>query len=143
MIKSFKIDYKGSKETVEYETELTFGETEAIINQAIDLTDIQKPKIKLGPFRIQILLKTLRKAPFAYKVDLSIKGVPNSVITEVLDHIMDDYPLVNFLGDWMTSFMGSEAVRESPSEPTDSVQSSSDGPKKKPTSTGQSSSKSS
>ena len=56
--KSFEIDYKGNKETVEYETELSFGETESIINQSLDLSDINKPKIKLGNFRMQILLKT-------------------------------------------------------------------------------------
>ena len=47
VIKSFEVCYKGNKETIEYETELSFGETEAIINTAIDLTDIQKPKVNL------------------------------------------------------------------------------------------------
>ena len=37
VIKSFEIDYQGNKETVEYETELSFGDTEAIINQSLDL----------------------------------------------------------------------------------------------------------
>ena len=133
--KTFKIQYKCNEEEVEYETELSFGETEAIINQSIDLTDIQKPKVRIGPFRMQILLKTLRKAPFSFKVDATIKSVPNSVINNILDHIMEDYPLVNFLGDWMTSFMGSEVESELPSEPTPSVQPSSGGPKKKPTNT--------
>lgn len=140
-IKSFYVCYKGKQEQVEYETELTFGETEAIINSSIDLTDIQKPKVKIGPFRMQILLKTLRKAPFPYKADISIKAQPNNLINKILDRVMEDYPLVNFLGDWMTSFMGSEVESELPSEPTPSVQPSTDGPKKKPTNTEQSSSK--
>jgi len=139
VIKSFEIDWQGSKEMIEYETELTFGETESIINTALDLSDIQKPKIKLGPFRMQILLRTLRKAPFGFKNDLSIKSIPNKVANDILNNIMEDYPLVNFLGDWMTSFMGSEAVNELQSEPTPSVQSSSDGQKKKPTNTKQAS----
>ena len=134
-IKSFEIDYEGNKETVEYETELSFGDTEAIINQSLDLSDIQKPKVKIGNFRKLILLKTLRKAPFPFKVEASINGVPNKVINEVLDQIMQDYPLVNFLGDWMTSFMGSEVVSEPQSESTPSVQQSSDGPSKKQTNT--------
>ena len=137
VIKSFTISYKGKQEPVEYETELTFGETEAIINSSLDLTDIQKPRVKLGNFRMQILLKTLRKAPFGYRTDLQLKGVSNKVMNDVLDHIMEDYPLVNFLGDWMRSFMGSEEENESPSEPTPSVQSSSGGPKKKQMNTAQ------
>jgi hypothetical protein len=143
VIKSFKIDYRGQKEVVEYETELSFGETESIINTSIDLSDIQKPKVRLGNFRMQILLKTLRKAPFSFKTDLSIKGVPNKTANDILDQIMKDYPLVNFLGDWMTSFMGSQEEKEPQSEPTHSVQSNTDGPKEKQTNTEQSSSKNS
>lgn len=135
VIKSFEIDYQGNKETVEYETELSFGDTEAIINQSLDLSDIQKPKVKIGNFRKLILLKTLRKAPFPFKVEASINGVPNKVINEVLDQIMQDYPLVNFLGDWMTSFMGLPVENEPQSESTLSVQQSSDGPSEKQTST--------
>lgn len=143
VVKSFTIDYQGQKETIEYETELSFGETESIINTSIDLSDIQKPKVKLGNFRMQILLKTLRKAPFGFKNELAIKGVPNSTANAILDKIMIDYPLVNFLGDWMTSFMGSQEEKEPQSEPTPSAQSSMDGPKEKQTNTGQHSSKNS
>ena len=132
-IKSFLVDYKGSKETVEYETELSFGETEGIINQSLDLTDIQHPKVKIGNFRMQILLKTLRKAPFSYANEIVLKSIPNNTINSILDHIMQDYPLVNFLGDWMTSFMGSEEVKEQLSDSTPTVQSNSDGQKKKQT----------
>ena len=140
-IKSFLVDYKGSKETVEYETELSFGETEGIINQSLDLTDIQHPKVKIGNFRMQILLKTLRKAPFSYANEIVLKSIPNNTINSILDHIMQDYPLVNFLGDWMTSFMGSEEVKEQLSDSTPTVQSNSDGQKKKQTNTVHSSSK--
>jgi|TARA_R100000951_G_scaffold40518_1_gene34323 hypothetical protein len=140
-IKSFLVDYKGSKETVEYETELSFGETEGIINQSLDLTDIQHPKVKIGNFRMQILLKTLRKAPFSYANEIVLKSIPNNTINSILDHIMQDYPLVNFLGDWMTSFMGSEEVKEQLSDSTPTVQSNSDGQKKKQTNTVPSSSK--
>ncbi len=143
VLKSFMIDFNGKQEEVSYETELTFGETEQIINQSIDLTDIQHPKVKIGPFRINILMKALRKAPFSFLADISVKAQPNSVINAILDKVMEDYPLVNFLGDWMTSFMGSEVESELPSELTPSAQPSTDGPKKKQTSTEQSSSKSS
>lgn len=142
-IKTFDITYDGNHEEIQYETELSFGETEAIINQSLDLTDIQHPKVKLGNFRMQIVLKTLRKAPFNFKTDLAIKGVSNKVINEIIDHIIVDYPLVNFLGDWMTSFMGSEEEKEQPSESTPTVQPSTDGPKEKQTNTQRSSSKSS
>ena len=59
VIKSFEIDYNGNKETIEYETCLSFGDTEAIINQSLDLSDIQKPKVKLGNFLQRSFLNLL------------------------------------------------------------------------------------
>ena len=46
MIKSFKIDYNGVKEPIEYEDDITFGELEAILNQCLDMTEVNKPKVK-------------------------------------------------------------------------------------------------
>jgi len=140
VIKSFEIDYKGKKETVEYETELNFGETEAIINNSIDLSDVNKPKLKLANYRKLLVLKALRKAPFPFKNEMQINGVSNKVIQRVLEEITKDFPLVDFLGDWMMSFMGSQEENESLSEPTPSVQSSSDGQNEKQMSTEPSSS---
>jgi hypothetical protein len=143
MIKSFEICYKGKPETIEYETELTFGETEALVNKSIDLSDINKPKINLGNFRILILTKALRKAPWTLGNENFIKSQPSSIINQVLDHLMEDYPLADFLGDWMTSFMGSQVESDSVSEPTPTVQPDSDGPKRKQTNTKPNGSKSS
>jgi hypothetical protein len=142
-IKSFEVCYKGSPATIEYETELTFGETEGIIQQSIDLSDINKPKIKLKEFRMAILLKTIKKAPWQVGNANYVNAQPNAVINQVLEHIMQDYPLADFLGEWMTSFMGSTMESDSVSESTPTVQSDSDGPKEKQTSTKQGGSKSS
>jgi len=142
VLKSFEIDYKGNKETIEYETELSFGETEAIINNSIDLSDINKPKIKIANYRKLLLQKSLRKAPFQFKTEQQINAVSNRIMQEVLSEITKEFPLVDFLGDWMMSFMGSPEESESPSEPTPSVQSSSDGQSEKQMSTEPSSSKS-
>lgn len=140
VLKSFEIDYKGKKETVEYETELNFGETETIINNSVDLSDINKPKIKIANYRRLLLLKTIKKAPFPFNGEAALNSVSNKVMNDVLAEITKDYPLVNFLGDWMMSFMGSAEENELPSEPTPSVQQSSDGPSEKQTNTEPSSS---
>ena len=140
VLQSFEIDFKGKKETVEFETELSFGDTELIINKSVDLTDVNKPKINIANYRKLLLLKTIRTAPFTFKNEQQINAVPNKTMNIVLENISKEYPLVNFLGDWMTSFMGSVEESDSPSEPTPSVQPSSDGPKKKQTTTEPSSS---
>lgn len=143
VLKTFEVCYKGTKSTIEYETELNFGETEELVNKSVDLTDINKPKIKLGDFRSLILLKTLKKAPFPFTNIAHIRNQPSKLVNEILDHIMEDMPLADFLGDWMTSFMGSKVENNSASESTDTVQLDSDGPKKKQTNTKQDGSKSS
>ena len=140
VLESFTVYFKGKKEIIEFETELSFGDTELIINKSVDLSDVNKPKINIANYRRLLLLKTIKKAPFGFANEQQINAVPNKVMNEVLEKISKEYPLVNFLGDWMTSFMGSVEENDLPSEPTPSVQPSSDGPKEKQTTTEPSSS---
>ena len=134
VIKSFEIDFNGKKETIEYENELTFGETEDIVNRSVDMSDINKPKIKLADFRMMILAKTLKKAPFPIDNIAHIRNQKSKVINDVLEHIMEDLPLADFLGDWMTSFVGSQVVSDLPLEPMPIVPLDSDGQSDKQTS---------
>ena len=59
-IKNFEIDWEGSKATIEYEDDLTFGELESVINNCVDLSDVTKPKVNIPNYRQTILLKVIR-----------------------------------------------------------------------------------
>ena len=105
-LKTFTIDFKGAKAEIEYEDDLTFGELEAILQKCIDLSDISKPKVDIPKYRYQILLKVLRKAPFAVGDSTAIRNLKNKEANAIMKEVMKDYPLVKFLEAWVETFTG-------------------------------------
>ena len=110
--KTFTVDYKGAKAEIEYEDDLTFGELEAILQNCIDLSDIAKPKVDIPKYRYQILLKVLRKAPFAVGDSSAIRNLKNTEANAIMKEVMKDYPLVKFLEAWVETFTGSLTEEE-------------------------------
>ena len=111
-IKNFVIDWNGANETIEYEDDLTFGELEAILQNCIDLSDIAKPKVDIPKYRYQILLKVLRKAPFAVGDSAAIRNLKSTQANKIMQEVMKDYPLVKFLEAWVETFTGLQTKDE-------------------------------
>lgn len=107
VLKSFEIDWEGGKETVEYEDDLTFGELEAILSATLDLSDLQNPKVDIPKYRMSILTKVLRKAPFPVGDTNSIRTLKSSTAKIVIREVMKSFPLAKFLEDWVETFTGS------------------------------------
>ena len=105
-LQTFKITWEGKKELIEYEDDLTFGELEAILANAVDLSDVTKPKVNLPEYRQAILLKTLRKAPFKVGDVVTLRNLKSSVVNDVLKGVLKSFPLSKFLEQWMGSFVG-------------------------------------
>jgi len=110
-IKSFDITYEGKKEIIEYEDDLTFGELESILNATVDMSDVTKPKVNIPQYRQSILLKVLRKAPFALGDQVAIRNLKSTVAKQILTGVMVDFPLAKYLEDWMVTFVGSDNVK--------------------------------
>jgi hypothetical protein len=119
-IKSFEIDWNGSAETIEYEDDLTYGELDAILQNCIDLSDMQKPKVDIPKYRFQILLKVIKKAPFTVNDAVAIRNLKSKQANIIMKEVMKDFPLANFLGDWVESFTGSPNPTEQDSQFTTS-----------------------
>ena len=117
-LKTFQIDYNGEKAVIEYEDDLKFGELESIVSRAVDLSDPSKPKVNIPQYRIDIVQKVLRKAPFKTGDLVAIRNQPNSVITQIISGVMKDYPLGKFLTDWVETFGGKETEQNSTSYTT-------------------------
>ena len=130
-IKTFKINWEGKKEIMEYEDDLTFGELEAIVNISVDLSDVTKPKVDLPKYRMNILTKVLRKAPFQIDDATAIRNLKSKVAKQIISEVMKDYPLMRFLEDWMVTFVGTPDQTSSPTESTTSLQKVSAGIKSK------------
>ena len=132
-IKTFEIDYGDppKKEIMEYEDDLTFGELENIVDQSIDLSDVSKPKVNIPKYRMAILTKVLRKAPFPTNDANAIRNLKNKVVKQIISEVMKDYPLMRFLEDWMVTFVGTPEAMSLPTESTTSLPKASAGTKSK------------
>ena len=131
VLQTFKITWEGKKELVEYEDDLTFGELEAILANAVDLSDVTKPRVNLPAYRQDILLKTLRKAPFKVGDVVTLRNLRSSVVNDVLRGVLKSFPLSKFLEQWMASFIGDTSDLKIEEITTTSSQESSAGQKKK------------
>ena len=118
VLKSFEIDWEGKKEIVEYEDDLTFGELENIVNQSVDLSDVAKPKVNIPKYRINILTKVIKKAPFPTNDMVAIRNLKSKVAKGIISEVMKDYPLMRFLEDWMVTFVGTQGQVNLPTEST-------------------------
>ena len=130
-LQTFKITWEGKKELIEFEDDLTFGELEAILANAVDLSDVTKPRVNLPESRQSILLKTLRKAPFKVGDIVTLRNLKSSVVNDVLRGVLKSFPLSKFLEQWMGSFVGNIDEVKIEENTITSSQPSSAGTKKK------------
>ena len=133
MIKSFEIPWdNNTKETVSYEDDITFGDLEAILNQCLDMTQVNEPKVNLPLYRQLILTAVITKAPFAIKEVASVRNLKASQAKIIMKEVMKDYPLAKYLEEWVETFVG-QAIIEEPVVSTTSSQGNSVGRKTKST----------
>jgi len=133
MIKSFEIPWDNNiKETISYEDDITFGDLEAILNQCLDMTQVNEPKVNLPLYRQLILTAVITKAPFAIKEVASIRNLKASQAKIIMKEVMKDYPLAKYLEEWVETFVG-QAITEEPVVSTTSSQGNSVGRKTKST----------
>ena len=130
-LKSFELDIDGKKEIIEYEDDTLFGELEAIVNVSVDLSDVTKPKVDLPKYRMNILTKALRKAPFPIDDATAIRNLKAKTAKKIISEVMKDYPLMRFLEDWMVTFVGTQDQTSSPTESITSLPKASAGTKSK------------
>ena len=111
MIKSFEIPWdNNTKETVSYEDDITFGELEAILNQCLDMTQVNEPKVNLPLYRQLILTAVITKAPFKVKEVASIRNLKTSTAKIIMKEVMKDYTLAKYLEEWVETFVGQDIV---------------------------------
>jgi hypothetical protein len=128
------ITYNGKPAVVEFEDSLTFGDTELLIGNSVDLTDVTKPKIDLPKYRINLLSLTIKKAPFKTGDVNILKMQDSKIIKSILKEIVKVHPLTTYIEDWMETFMSSEELNNLDTQSTTTVPASSDGTKKQSTS---------
>ena len=125
------ITYNGKPAVVEFEDSLTFGDTETLIGNSVDISDVTKPKIDIQRYRLNLLVLTIKKAPFKTGDITTIKMTDSKVIKSILKEIVKIHPLTTYIEDWMETFMSSQDMNNLDIPSTTTVPRNSAGTKKK------------
>jgi len=125
------ITYNGKPAVVEFEDSLTFGDTEMLIGNSVDISDVTKPKIDIQRYRLNLLVLTIKKAPFKTGDVTTIKMTDSKVIKSILKEIVKIHPLTTYIEDWMETFMSSQDMTNLDIPSTTTVPRNSAGTKKK------------
>ena len=126
-----KITYKDKEEIVEFEDSLSFGDTEKLVNDSVDLSDVTKPKIDLAKYRMNLLVMTIKKAPFKTGDITTLNMMDGKIVRAILKEIVKIHPLTVYIEDWMETFISSEDLNNSDTQSTTTVPASSVGTKQK------------
>ena len=127
------IIYNGKPAVVEFEDSLTFGDTETLIGNSVDISDVSKPKIDIQRYRLNLLVLTIKKAPFKIGDVTTIKMTDSKVIKSILKEIVKIHPLTTYIEDWMETFMSSQDMSNLDIPSTTTVPLNSAGTKKQST----------
>ena len=125
-----KITYKDKEEIVEFEDSLSFGDTEKLINDSVDLSDVTKPKINLAKYRMNLLVMTIKKAPFKTGDITTLNMMNGNIVRAILREIVKIHPLTTYIEDWMETFISSEELNKLDTQSTTTVPPNSAGTKK-------------
>ena len=125
------IIYDGKPAVVEFEDSLTFGDTETLIGNSVDISDVTKPKIDIQRYRINLLVLTIKKAPFKVGDITTLKMTDSKIIKSILKEIVKIHPLTTYIEDWMETFMSSQDMNNLDTQSTTTVPRNSGGTKKR------------
>jgi len=132
-LKTFKIQYNGKEDEVEYDTDIAYGIIAPVLKANVDASNPMQSKVNIPDYQMSILQKVITKAPFDYKVVKNIFDLPSRTVVKLIDEIMNDYAMGIFLEGWMKTLLGSENLSKYIGESTPSAPAPSAGIKKPPT----------
>ena len=102
-IQKFSIDYKGAPTEIEYEDDMEFGKFEEIIKKCSNFREGSNPVNNVQTYRKEVLLNTLKKAPFEIS-EAGLNGLGYKTVTAIAGKVLDAYPLGNYLNQMMKPF---------------------------------------
>jgi len=127
------LPYEGKDEEFEIKETLNFGEVESLLERCTSIDEnTGEPKISLAKYRLNLLLRTLVRAPFKINEPV-INQKDYNVIKPIVQEVSKRFPLDNYLVDWMETYIGEVNLKETSMESTRSVPTHSGGTKKKST----------
>jgi len=103
VLKKFSIQFKGAATEIEYEDDMPFGVFEDIIKKCSNFREGSNPVNNVQTYRREILLNTLKKAPFEISSE-GLDGLGYKEVTSIAEKILAAYPLGSYLSQMMKPF---------------------------------------
>ena len=108
MLKTFEVDWKGTKETIEFEDDLPWGIISGILKECSDFTKITEPQLKPDLYERRILENAIKKAPFNPKNYTEVGLIPLSTYQAIANGVLQAYPLERSFGSTLTILFGEQ-----------------------------------
>lgn len=141
-IKKVTINHDDKDLIFEFEDDLPFGIVDKVIANTVDLSDVNRPKVKMNEYRRQMLLHAIKKSPEGYEIDSNtIQKLSGKLTIKLMEEVSKIYPLAVYLEDLMKSLLGSMEEMKLDTESTPIVPQNLDGIKNKSTNNPQNTSK--
>ena len=103
VLKKFSIQFKGVATEIEYEDDMPFGRFEEIIKKCSNFKEGSNPVNNVQTYRKEIMLNSLKKAPFEISED-GLNALGYKEVTSIAEKILASYPLGSYLSQMMKPF---------------------------------------
>jgi hypothetical protein len=103
VLKTFSITFKGAATDIQYEDDMPFGKFEEIIKKCANFQEGTNPVTNVQTYRKEIMLNTLKKAPFEISED-GLNSLGYKEVTSIAEKILAAYPLGSYLSQMMKPF---------------------------------------
>ena len=111
VLKTFSIQVKGVSQEIQYEDDMPFGTFEEIIKKCSNFREGTNPVDNVQNYRREILLGTLKKAPFEISEE-GLNALGYKEVTAIAEKVLAAYPLGNYLSQMMKPF--EESIKKIP-----------------------------
>jgi hypothetical protein len=103
VLKTFNIQFNGVATEIQFEDDMPFGKFEEIIKKCSNFREGSNPVNNVQTYRREILLNTLKKAPFEISAE-GLDGLGYKEVTSIAEKILAAYPLGSYLSQMMKPF---------------------------------------
>jgi len=117
---TFDVEINGQQETIEFKDDLSWGDTQRILKQCVDITDPKSIKVNIALYQQMILQAAVTKSPIDVKNLTQLNQLPAKTVTKIMSEVMKLFPLETLITPWITAMTGEDSL-ESLMKSTSSV----------------------
>jgi len=106
----FTVNINGTDETIEFNDDLSWGDTQRILKACVDISNPQAMKVNIQLYQQLILQAAVTKAPIDFKNLTALNKLPSKVVTKIISEVMKVFPLETLITPWITAMTGEDSL---------------------------------